>query len=96
MAYYFVANYNVHDPEMYKQYQRAVRPTIGQYGVKPLVVDHEPNDIEGQSDHTLIVLEFESEDAFNTWYNSPEYQAIVHLRLNATEGWARGAPNLFG
>lgn len=94
MAYYFVANYDVNDKEMYKQYGRGVRPTIGQYGAKPLVVDHKPNDIEGKSGHTLVVLEFESEEAFNTWYNSPEYQAVLNLRLDATEGWGRGVPGL--
>lgn len=94
MAYYFVANYDVNDQEMYKQYGRAVRPTIGQYGAKPLVVDHKPNDIEGESSNTLILLEFESEEAFKTWYNSPEYQAVVNLRLDATEGWARGVAGL--
>ncbi len=94
MAYYFVANYNVADMDMYKQYGRGVRPTLGQYGVKPLVFDHKPNDVEGESKSTLIVLEFESEEAFNKWYNSPEYQAVLNLRLDATEGWGRGAPGL--
>lgn len=58
MAYYFVVNYNVKDMEMYKQYGRGVRPTLGQYGAKLLVVDHKPNDLEGESNHTLVVLEF--------------------------------------
>ena len=53
MSYYFVVNYDVTDQEMYNQYLQGVRPTLRQYGAKPLVVDHQPNDIEGQSAHTL-------------------------------------------
>lgn len=26
------------------------------------------------------------------WYNSSEYQAIVNLRIDASDGWFRGAP----
>lgn len=92
MAYYFIANYDVNDKEMYEQYQKVVRPTLGQYGAKVLVVDHTPNAFEGESHRVLIILEFESEEAASRWYNSPEYQAVVNLRLNATEGWARGVP----
>ncbi len=91
MSYYFIANYDVTDPEMYAEYGKVVRPTIKQYGGKLVVVDREPNDIEGESRHVLIILQFESEEAFKHWYNSPEYQAIINLRLDATEGWARGA-----
>lgn len=92
MSYYFVANYNVTDQEMYEQYVQEVGPTLMQYGAKVLVADHAPNDIEGESPRTLIILEFESEKAAMAWYSSPEYQAVVNLRLDATEGWGRGAP----
>jgi len=92
MSYYFVVNYDITDQEKYEQYVQAVVPTLAQSGGKILVVDHEPNYLEGSSRHTLVVLEFESEAAAMKWYNSPEYQAIVNLRLEASEGWFRGAP----
>ncbi|MEE9611217.1 MAG: DUF1330 domain-containing protein [Desulfatiglandales bacterium] len=92
MSYYFVANYDVTDQKMYEQYVQAVGPTLMQHDAKVLVVDHEPNDIEGKSGHTLIVLEFESEAAAMWWYNSPEYQAVVNFRIDASKGWLRGAP----
>jgi uncharacterized protein (DUF1330 family) len=77
---------------MYEQYVQAVRPTLIQHGAKVLVADYEPNDIEGKSGRTLILLEFESEEEAMQWYNSPEYQAIVNFRSDASDGWARGAP----
>ena len=94
MAYYFVANYDVTNMDMYKEYQKKAGPTIMKYGGRPVVVDHKPNDIEGSASKMLIVLKFDSEDALNQWYNSPEYQEILPLRLDATEGWARGAAQL--
>lgn len=94
MSYYFVANYDITDKEMYKQYSQKLVPTLIQYGVRVLVADHSPNNIEGESRHSLIIAEFESEEASKAWYDSPEYQAIVDLRLDATEGWVRGAPQI--
>ncbi|MBT4503567.1 MAG: DUF1330 domain-containing protein [Gemmatimonadetes bacterium] len=92
MSYYFVVNYDITDQEKYEQYVQAVVPTLIQSSGEILVVDHEPNYLEGNSRNTLVVLEFESEAAAMKWYNSPEYQAIVHLRIDASEGWFRGAP----
>ncbi len=92
MSYYFVVNYDVSDQEKYDRYVAGAVPTLEQYGGEILVVDHEPNYLEGNSAHVLVVLEFESEAAAMKWYNSPEYQAIVNLRIDASEGWFRGAP----
>ena len=33
-----------------------------------------------------IILEFASEEAFRGWYDSAEYQAILPMRLESTEG----------
>ena len=91
MAYYIILNFDVTDQKMYEQYRSVVGPTLVQYNAKLLVADRETNDIEGKSRHTLVVVEFESEEVAMQWYNSPEYQAVVNLRIDATEGWLRGA-----
>ena len=92
MPHYIVINADVINPEMYGQYAQGAVPTLMQYGVKVLVADREPKDIEGKSGHNLAILEFESEAAAMRWYNSPEYQAVIQLRLNSTDGWLRIAP----
>ena len=33
------------------------------------------------------MLEFPSREAATAWYESPEYQAIISKRLNATKGF---------
>lgn len=93
MPYYLVFNYDITDPEMFDKYQQATgKANPADFGIKPLVIDHEPNDIEGQSGQRLNILEFESEQAAMAFYNSPEYQAVVDFRKNATKGWVRGTP----
>jgi uncharacterized protein (DUF1330 family) len=86
MAAYFIANYTVTDPEMYREYQGKVMPTLIASGAKILVVGHSDVISEGEPQAQTIVLEFESLEVAQNWYNSPEYQAIINLRLDASEG----------
>jgi uncharacterized protein (DUF1330 family) len=92
MAAYVVVNLTVNDPEMFEQYRSTVVPLVLNSGGKYLVVDFEPMDLDGQSRPGLAVVEFESVEAAQRFYNSPEYQAVVGLRLSSTEGWLRVAP----
>ncbi|GCE23559.1 hypothetical protein KDK_73590 [Dictyobacter kobayashii] len=34
----------------------------------------------------MVILEFEDREHFERWYNSPEYQGILPLHLQATSG----------
>jgi uncharacterized protein (DUF1330 family) len=34
----------------------------------------------------IVAIEFPSMDQLKTWYNSPEYQAVIDRRLTTTEG----------
>ena len=45
--------------------------------------------MEGTTDDTrTVVLKFKDRDEAKRWYNSPEYQAVVGLRLDVTDGAA--------
>ena len=45
--------------------------------------------VEGEAHNTrTVVLKFKSREEAKKWYNSPEYQAIIHLRLEAVDGGA--------
>jgi len=76
------------DPQMLAKYVRRVAPTLKKYGVKPLVAGSaEYEMIEGNwQSQGMIILEFEDREHFERWYNSPEYQEILPLRLQATSG----------
>ena len=88
MAGYFIANYTVTDQAGYQEYLAAVGPTLQAHGAEYTVVDLSADRLEGSAGHVTIVLRFATKDAVRAWYESPEYQAIVHLRTDNTEGVA--------
>ena len=86
---YFIANIEVHDPETFAKYAEKVPATIEQYGGRYVIRGGEQEVAEGEGVRPrTVVLEFESLEAVKTWYNSPEYQAIIDLRLKAADGRA--------
>lgn len=87
MKGYLIANYTVHDPETYQKYVQAVMPVIPKYGGKFIVGDPSSKVLEGQPDQMLVVVEFESIEAAERFYNSPEYSENKHFRLSSAEGW---------
>ena len=89
MAAYFIAQYVVNDPKLYREYQGAAGPTIQAAGGELVSFDVAAETIEGKppGPHTVIVR-FESTEAAKAWYGSPEYQAVVGKRLAATKGFA--------
>jgi uncharacterized protein (DUF1330 family) len=88
MSTYFVVNSTIDDPTLLGEYVQAAGATLGLVPVKVLAVDTESTTIEGEAaGPRTVILEFESEDDFRTWYDSPEYQAIVGMRHAATTGF---------
>jgi uncharacterized protein (DUF1330 family) len=89
MAAYFIAQYVVNDPKLYREYQAAAGPTIQAAGGELVAFDAAAETIEGTppGPHT-VVLKFESTEAAKAWYESPAYQAAVGKRLAATKGFA--------
>jgi len=86
MAAYIIVDSNVHDPQRMQDYGAKVRDTLSAYGGKPLVSAPDPEVIEGDwSPKRVVVLEFPDIDAARAWYNSPEYQEILPIRLEAAD-----------
>jgi uncharacterized protein (DUF1330 family) len=88
MAAYFVVSYRITDPEGYKHYVPAVIPTLLAHGCEPLAADYASQAIEGEPSDVTVVLKFASKGTAMEWYNSPEYQAIKHHRIDNSEGTA--------
>ena len=42
--------------------------------------------VEGDPEHLSVVLKFDSMEALQGWYDSPEYQEILALRTDNSEG----------
>ncbi|WP_019929579.1 DUF1330 domain-containing protein [Nocardia sp. BMG111209] len=72
------------DPDGMREYERASTRALVVGGAKVLAVDTRPKVLEGQWHGTrTVVLEFESPDAAQAWYDSPEYRQALPLRLAA-------------
>ena len=88
MSAYFIASYRITDPAGYEPYVPAVIPTLQAHGCEVLAADYTSQAIEGEQNAVTVILKFASKAAALAWYNSPEYQAIKHLRTDNTEGTA--------
>ncbi len=86
MAGYLIANYRITNAEGYQAYIAAVGPTILAQGGEILVAGPGSEAVEGEPGPVTVVLKFPSKDALRAWYDSPEYQEIIHLRTDNTEG----------
>ena len=86
MASYLVANFKLTNPSGYRSYVSAVLPILEAHGAEILVADYESEALEGEPGSVTVVIKFGSSEALTAWYESPEYQKIIHLRTGNTEG----------
>lgn len=88
MAAYFVLQYKVNDPALYKEYQGGAGPTIQAHGAELVAFDAAAETLEGAPPGPqTVILKFASTEALKAWYESDEYQAVVGKRLAATDGF---------
>jgi uncharacterized protein (DUF1330 family) len=63
-------------------YLEQVEATFAPYGGKWLVLDADVNVLEGAWPGSVVLMEFPDMDAARRWYESGEYQTIIHLRTD--------------
>lgn len=86
MSYYFIALIRIIDPIEYKKYLDKAKDVFKKYNGKYIVLDDDPNILEGTWDFTrTVIIEFRNKIDFDNWYNSSEYQEILKFRLNASK-----------
>jgi len=84
MPGYVVAQVQVKDSELYREYQMATIPTIQQYGGTVLAAVPEAETVEGSwPEGVTVIIEFESVEAARRWYDSPEYAGPLGMRHKA-------------
>lgn len=87
MAVYVVAQARVRDRKLLEEYLEKGRPTLEGHEARIVAYDETPEIIEGTVETPrTVIMEFPSHDAFRAWYDSPEYQAVLSLRLRAAPG----------
>lgn len=86
MPGYLIANLDVTDKAGFDEYRQKVTPLIAKFGGRYLVRGGEVRTLEGNLPiHRLVVLEFPSLEAAQRFYDSPEYQPLLKIRLASTK-----------
>jgi uncharacterized protein (DUF1330 family) len=96
MSAYLVANCRITNQEGFRKYLQQDY-ALAKYGGEVLAADFASEALEGKPAPRTVIIRFESKEAARGWYESAEYQAIVHYRLDSSEdgivvicdGWER-------
>ena len=91
---YFIAQFDIHDPQTYAAYRAATPLPIEQYGGRFLARGGRLATFEGEPPlPRVVVIEFPSFEQAQAWYGSADYQKLIPIRLRAAVGkhsWSRG------
>ena len=87
MPAYFVAELETTNAAGMEPYRAAVPATIAQYGGRYPARGGAAELMEGGPEpKRIVILEFADTAAAKRWYNSPEYQKILLIRLANSTG----------
>ncbi|WGF88881.1 DUF1330 domain-containing protein [Marinivivus vitaminiproducens] len=83
---YWIAQVDIGDPEAYKAYVAANAVPFRMFGARFLVRGGPAEAVEGNVRSRVVVIEFKDVETARACYRSPEYQAAIALRTNASTG----------
>lgn len=84
---YMIANFEIHDSEVYRAYEKGFFPMLKRHGGEFMTFDDNPDTLEGDASlgGRVVVLRFPNEEAARNWYADPDYQALSeHRRAGST------------
>jgi uncharacterized protein (DUF1330 family) len=85
---YFFVEIEITDPAAYEAYRTKVPDIISTQGGRILVRGGDPQPFDGTMPRRRrIIVEFDSPEAVKTFYHSEAYQAVLPIRLNASNGF---------
>ncbi len=86
MTVYLVANVTVLDTEKMEAYAASAGPTVAAHGGEFILDGRLAENLSGKwAAPGVALVRFPSLEAAQTWYHSPEYQALAGLRASAAE-----------
>ncbi len=85
MPAYMIANIDVHDEARFAEYRELVAPVLASFGGRYLVRAGAVHPLEGEfALKRVVLIEFATLEAAQTFYHSPEYGPLLQLRLAST------------
>ena len=68
------------------EYLERIDTTLAPFGGRFLVHGDQPHVVEGSFDAALVIIGFPDRAAAESWYASPAYREILHLRTENSRG----------
>ncbi len=83
---YVIANFQVHDADTYRVYEKGFFPILKRYDGEFITFDDNSVTFEGAAPRTgrMVLFKFPSEEKATAWYNDPDYQALSEHRRAGT------------
>ena len=82
---YIVANIRVTDQDRFQEFSGMAGPAIKKYGGRVLARGPGADRLEGDVSGIVMLIEFESKEAADTFYHSEEYQAAKAVRVECSD-----------
>ena len=82
---YLIAHIQVHDKDGFEKFKAMSGPVISEYGGKVLARGPSADRHEGELSGTVMMIEFKSKKAAETFYFSEEYQAAKAVRETCSD-----------
>ena len=82
---YIVANIRVTDQDRFQEFSGMAGPAIKKYGGRVLARGPDADRLEGNVRGIVMMIEFESKEAADTFYHSEEYQAAKAVRVECSD-----------
>ena len=82
--FFLLVDVDIHNIDEYKKYLEKVKPMVEKFGGKYLIkggkIDAKETDL--WKPKRIVLVKFPNKSSALKWYNSEEYRALKHLRLN--------------
>jgi len=86
MVAFLVAEIDVTDPAGYESYKKMAGESISRHGGKFLARGGKTISLEGEKPKRVVILQFETMEAAEKFYRSPDYQDAAKARQKVSKG----------
>jgi uncharacterized protein (DUF1330 family) len=87
MTAYVIADITITNPEGYAPYRKLAGESTAKFGGKFIVRGGAVESLEGGwNPSRVVIIEFPSMEAARNWYNCPEYQEALKIRVENSTG----------
>lgn len=82
---HFIAHFTVDDADEYRKYEKGFFPILKAHGGQFITYDDNATVLEGErAEGRTVVIQFESEEVLQGWWNDPEYVELAKFRKAGT------------